>query len=67
MSKIRGNYLEKEGCWAHLVAQQLSLRALLWQPKVRWFDSWARTYAPFSKPHCGRCPTYKIEEDGHQC
>ena len=23
--------------------------------------------APFGKPCCGRHPTYKVEEDGHQC
>ena len=23
--------------------------------------------APFGKPCCGRCPTYKVEEDGHAC
>ena len=22
---------------------------------------------PLGKPCCGRCPTYKIEEDGHRC
>ena len=22
---------------------------------------------PFGKPCCGRCPTYKVEEDGHGC
>ena len=23
--------------------------------------------APLGKPCCGRCPTYKVEEDGHGC
>ena len=23
--------------------------------------------APLGKPGCGRCPTYKVEEDGHGC
>ena len=23
--------------------------------------------APLVKPCCGRCPTYKVEEDGHRC
>ena len=23
--------------------------------------------APFDKPCCGGCPTYKVEEDGHGC
>ena len=23
------------------------------------------THAPLLKPHCGRRPTYRIEEDGH--
>ena len=22
---------------------------------------------PFVKPRCDRCPTYKVEEDGHGC
>ena len=23
--------------------------------------------APLGKPCCGRCPTYKVEEDGYGC
>ena len=23
--------------------------------------------APLGKPCCGRCPTHKVEEDGHGC
>ena len=23
--------------------------------------------ALIGKPCCGRCPTYKVEEDGHEC
>ena len=23
--------------------------------------------APLGTPCCGRCPTYKVEEDGHRC
>ena len=23
--------------------------------------------APLIKPCCGRCPTYKVKEDGHRC
>ena len=23
--------------------------------------------APLDTPCCGRCPTYKVEEDGHRC
>ena len=23
--------------------------------------------APLGKPCCGRCPAYKVEEDGHGC
>ena len=23
--------------------------------------------APLGTPRCGRCPTYKVEEDGHGC
>ena len=22
---------------------------------------------PLVQPCCGRCPTYKVEEDGHEC
>ena len=34
---------------------------------VRWFRSQAQIYAPLTKPCCGRHPTYKAEEEGHEC
>ena len=49
------------------VAQQLSSCLLFWQPRVHWFGSHVRTYAPLITPCCGRRPTYKIEEDRHRC
>ena len=50
-----------------LVAQQLSSQALLWRPWVPRFRSWVWIYTLLDKLCCGRCPTYKIEEDGHRC
>ena len=30
--------------------------------------AWVRRFRSLLvKPCCGRCPTYKIEEDGHRC
>ena len=49
------------------VAQQFSSRALLRQPGVHQFRCWAQTYASLIKPRYSRCPTYKVEEDGHGC
>ena len=43
----------------------LSSHVPLQWPGVHWFGSWVWTYAPLVKPCCGRCPTYKVEEDGH--
>ena len=31
------------------------------------FESWVWIYTLLIKPCCGRCPTYKIEEDWHVC
>ena len=28
---------------------------------------WDEDMALLGKPCCGRCPTYKVEEDGHGC
>ena len=39
----------------------------LWWPGVCQFGSVAWTYVPFINPRCGRCPTHKVEEYGHQC
>ena len=52
---------------AGLVAQWLGSHVLLWQPRVRRFRSWVRTYALLVKPCCDRRPTHKVEEDGHGC
>ena len=49
-----------------LVAQQLSLHVLLQQPRVDRFGYWVWTYTLLVKPRCGRCPTYKVEDDGHR-
>ena len=51
-----------------LVAQQLSSNILLLGglgfadlvPRCGHGTTW-------QKLHCGRCPTYKVEEDGHGC
>ena len=40
---------------------------LLRQPWVCQFGSRVWTYTPLGKPCCGRHPTYKVEEDGHEC
>ena len=37
---------------------------LLWQPGVQILGA---DMAPLGKPWCGRCPTYKVEEDGRRC
>ena len=44
---------------AVLVAQRLSLRAPLQQPRVNEFRSQAQTYAPLIKPCCGGVPHTK--------
>ena len=49
------------------MAQQLSAHVLLQWPRVRRFGSRVQDRASFSKPCCGRRPTYKVEEDGHGC
>ena len=49
------------------MAQHLGLHTLVWRPWAHQFGSWAWTYVLLIKPCCGRCPTYKIEEDGHGC
>ena len=56
---------KKDSAWASLVEQQLSLHTPLRWPRVH--QSGSRTYVPLVKPCCGRCPTYKVEEDGHGC
>ena len=52
---------------AGLVAHQLSMHVPLRQPGVRCFRSRVWTYTSLGKPCCGRCPTHKVEEDGHGC
>ena len=52
---------------ASLVAQRLSWHILLRWPGVCWLGSWVQIYSQLVKPCCGKCPTYKVEEDGHGC
>ena len=47
------------------MVQRLSAHVPLLQPGIRRFRTQAQTYAPLVKPCSGRCPTYKVEEDGH--
>ena len=56
---------KKEGTGAGLVAQWLSVHILLWWPRIHWFWILGADMAPLVKPCCARCPTYKVEEDGH--
>ena len=49
------------------VAQQLSAHVPLQGPGVHQFGSRAQTWHKLGKPCCGRCPTNKVEEDGHGC
>ena len=61
------NPCQKDWTGAGPEVQWLSLHTPLWWPRARCFGSQVRTYAPLSKPCCGRHPTYKVEEDGHGC
>ena len=45
------------------MAQQLNPHVPLWRPGVRWFRSQVWTYRPLGKPCCGRCLTYKVEQE----
>ena len=56
---------ERQG--AGPVVQQSSSHVLLRRPRVCRLGSPVQTYALPIKPYCGRCPTYKVEEDGHGC
>ena len=47
------------------MAQQLSSHVLLCWPGVRRIPG--VDMVPFGKPCCGRRPTYKVEEDEHEC
>ena len=49
------------------VAQQLSAHIPLQWPGVCWFRSQVLTWHCLAKPGCGRCHTYKVEEDGYSC
>ena len=51
--------------WPSGVAVKFSHSAQ--QPQVHRFGFQVRTNVPLVKPCYGRCPTYKIEEDGHRC
>ena len=44
----------------------VSLCTLIRWPRVHKFRLRAQTYTSLIKPCCGRCPTYKTEEDGHR-
>ena len=57
----------KNALWASPVAQQLSSHILLRWPGVHRLVSRVQTYTPLIKPCCGRRPTYKVEEDEHEC
>ena len=49
------------------VAQRLSSRVLLLGCLGFAGSDPGAEMAPLDKPCCGRCPTYKVEEDGHGC
>ena len=49
------------------VGSAVKSRVPLQWPSVHQFGSQVWTYAPLVKPCCGRCPTNKVEEDGHGC
>ena len=51
---------------ASLVAQWLSSHIPLCRLGC-WFRSQEWTYTSCIKPCCGKCPIYKIEEDGNRC
>ena len=59
---------EKKNIGAGLVAQWLSSHVpLLGGLGFASLDPrWGHGTA-WQKPSCGRCPTYKVEEDGHGC
>ena len=46
------------------MAEWLSSHALLQQPGVNWFGSWAQTYTPLIKPCCGGVPHTKQRKAG---
>ena len=46
------------------VAQWLSSRTLLWQPRVHGFRSWAQTFMLLIKPCCGGIPHTKQRQIG---
>ena len=50
------------------VAQRLSLHVLLLGgPGFAGSDPRCGHGTTWQKPCCARCPTYKVEEDGHGC
>ena len=50
------------------VVQRLSSHIpLLGSPGFTSLDPGCRHGTTWQKPCCGRCPTYKVEEDGHGC
>ena len=59
----RGRKHIKIFSWASPVVWQLSSSVLLQRTPVHQFGSQAWTYTQIITSCCGRCPTYKIEED----
>ena len=53
--------------WAGLVAQWLSMHVPLWVASGSPVRIPGADMAMLGKPCCGRRPTYKVEEDGHEC
>ena len=65
LSFTTGQYF---GFRASLVAQRLSAHVpLLGRLGFASSDSGCGHGTAWQKTCCGRCPTYKVEEDGHGC
>ena len=52
------------GCPSGTVVKFARSTSVAWASPVRIPGA---DMAPLGKPCCGRCPTYKVEEDGHGC
>ena len=58
-------FIRKNGGWPGGAAVKCARSASAARGSLVWIlgvDT-----APLDKPCCGRCPTYKVEEDGHGC
>ena len=53
--------------WANPVAQWLNSHLPLFSGLAFAVQIPGADMAPLGTPCCGRCPTYKVEEDGHGC